>query len=217
MGRKVIAFLGVEGSGKNYQCKQLEKQGYTTIAFADPLRKIAFKLINIPFKEGMKKYDELKQTDLINGFTFRNILEQLGEGIRDYDKNFWIKAVIKEIGNSTKNICISDMRYTNEYIEVCEWCKEHDIEFHAYLCDYHSERYNADNTHASAWLANYLVSKLHKKHMDEIKLDLVKELHYLFNSDTLEKELRSRIGEIKNDRARRQVFNDKKHVDNRTT
>ena len=179
MKKQVIAFLGVEGSGKDFQCKRLVKQGFKKLAFADPLRKIAFKIINVPFKEGMMMYDELKQTNLINGFTFRNILEELGGGVREYDVNFWVKALLKEIEESTQDICISDMRYTNEYILLHDFCKEHGIEFRAFLCDYHSERYNADNKHASARLANYLVDVLGKKDLEEIKIDLVRELDRL--------------------------------------
>ena len=36
----IIAFVGRAGSGKDYQCKLLEKQGYTRFAFAEQIRKI---------------------------------------------------------------------------------------------------------------------------------------------------------------------------------
>ena len=114
--RKVIAFLGFQGSGKDYQCSKLVKCGYRKLAFADPLRKLACKVIGLDFSKAMEQYEELKKTELINGYTFRNILEQLGEGVRDIESNFWIKAVTKEIQGSTKDICISDMRYPNDYL-----------------------------------------------------------------------------------------------------
>ena len=95
--RKVIAFLGFQGAGKDYQCNLLTKQGFRKLSFADPLRKLACKVIGLDFDEAMKKYDELKKTPLINGYTFRNILEQLGEGVREIDSSFWIKAVINDI------------------------------------------------------------------------------------------------------------------------
>ncbi len=174
MVKKVIAFLGFQGSGKDYKCKQLEMQGYRRVAFADALREVAFSMLNIPFNEGMRKYDELKKTELINGFTFRNILEHLGSGIRKYDKDFWVKTILKDIKNSTENICISDMRYVNEYKIISEFCKENNIEFHAYLSDYHSDRYDSNNTHVSAQLASYLVKDLHLQDLQEVTEDMIR-------------------------------------------
>ena len=45
--QEVIAFLGRQGSGKNYQSDRLIKTGYKKLSFADPLRKMACKVIGI--------------------------------------------------------------------------------------------------------------------------------------------------------------------------
>ena len=48
MVRKIIAFAGFQGSGKDYRCQQLVKQGnYKQLAFADALRDIAFSSLSI--------------------------------------------------------------------------------------------------------------------------------------------------------------------------
>ena len=114
--RKVLAFVGVEGSGKDYSCQRLlMTKGFEKAAFADCLRDVAFSTLGIPFNEGMLKYEELKQQELFNGLTFRNILENLGSAVRKYDEDFWARTILTKINNSVKNICISDLRYPNEY------------------------------------------------------------------------------------------------------
>ena len=155
--RKVIAFCGFEQSGKSYSAKRLmTTMGFKHAAFADILRDVAFHTIGMNFQEGMEKYEELKKTDLINGLTFRNILENIGSAIRKYDKDFWARAVVKILDNCTDNICISDLRYTNEYWVVKDYCQKKNIQFKLIFCDYHSANYKDDNPHESAQFARYL-------------------------------------------------------------
>ena len=157
MKRKVIAFCGFQGSGKSYSTKRLlMTRKYKHVAFADALRDCAFHVLGMNYKEGMEKYEELKQTDLFNGLTFRNILENMGSAIRKYDKDFWARTAVKFIGACTENVCISDLRYTNEYWIVKKYCEENDIIFKLVFCDYKSERYVDNNPHESAKLASYL-------------------------------------------------------------
>ena len=159
MTKKIIAFAGRQGSGKSYRCQALEKSGYKNMAFADALRRIAFATLGIPYEWGMEHYDELKQTPLYKNLTFRNILENLGtEGIRKYDNDFWIKCLIKDIEKTPEdtNICISDLRFYNEYKGIKEYCDSKGYEFEFIFCDFHSERYESNNPHASARLANFL-------------------------------------------------------------
>ena len=155
--RKVIAFCGFESSGKGYSCQRLMMtKGFIKTSFANTLREVAFNTIGIPFKEGMKQYDELKKTEIINGLTFRNILENLGASIRKYDEDFWAKGVLKFIKENTKNVCIDDLRYANEYRVIKSYCDKNNIEFRLVFCDYHSETYRDDNPHESAQLARFL-------------------------------------------------------------
>ena len=157
MTREVIAFIGRQGSGKSFNAKKLAKeQGYQKISFADPLRHIAFNVIGMDYEEGMAKYDELKRTELFNGLTFRNILENLGSSVRQYDENFWATALTATIFNSMENVVIDDMRYPNEYFQVKTFCYSQGIEFKAYYCNYKSDVYEESNPHESAGLSNFL-------------------------------------------------------------
>ena len=155
--RKVIAFCGFQGAGKSYSTgRLLMTRKFKHVAFADALRDCTFHVLGMDYKEGMEKYEELKQTDLFNGLTFRNILENLGSAIRKYDKDFWARTAVKFISGCVENVCISDLRYTNEYWILKKYCEENDITFKLVFCDYHSERYVDDNPHESARFARYL-------------------------------------------------------------
>ena len=160
MTRKVIAFAGKAGSGKDYRCSVLVKNhGYVKMAFADALRRVAFATLGMDYNEGMDKYEELKRTKIFGDLTFRNILENLGtEGIRKYDNDFWVKCLINDMEkeNADKDICISDLRFVNEYDKLKKYCDERGYSFELVFCDYHSERYEEVNNHASAQLANFL-------------------------------------------------------------
>lgn len=157
MARKVIAFCGFEQSGKDYSCKRLMlTMGFIKTSFANTLRDVAFSTLGIPFDKGMEKYEELKKTKMYKDLTFRNILENLGSAVRKYDIDFWAKGVLKFIQETPKNVCISDLRYPNEYRVLKKYCETNDIDFKLVFCDYKSEGYRDDNPHESAQLARFL-------------------------------------------------------------
>lgn len=155
--RKLIAFCGFEQSGKDYSCKRLmTTKGFEKVAFADALREISFGILGMTVEEGMKNYEELKSTILFNNLNFRNILENLGSAIRKYDRDFWAKTVLVKVAQTPKDVCISDLRYPNEYRVLKKYCDKNDIDFKLIFCDYKSEKYNDSNPHESAKLARYL-------------------------------------------------------------
>lgn len=178
-----MAFAGVQGSGKDYRCQQLLKQGnYKKMAFADALRKIAFTSLGIKVDKGLENYEWMKANGCIRTIfedgsdvtiNFRKFLEFTGtEGIRSYDNDFWCKCLIKDIDNTDEklNICISDLRFYNEYKYLKEYCDKKGYEFSFVFCDYRSERYQEFNPHASARLANFL-KEIGYADGDEIKDD----------------------------------------------
>ena len=169
----IVGFIGVGGAGKDYQAHLLVDRGYKELAFADALRKIAFSSLNVDYDDGMKNYNYMKTNQCIEikvgenytkKITFRQFLEKLGtEGIRKYDNDFWCNALIKTIkDNNYKKVCISDMRFLNEYNHIKKFADENDYKFKVVFCDYHSDRYDYNNQHASAKLANYFVNKGYK-------------------------------------------------------
>lgn len=181
MTKKIVAFAGLEGSGKNYRCDQLVKQGnYKCMAFADALRRVAFASLGLAVEDYMPQYEWLKANPCITiqledgsskTINFRKYLEYMGtEGIRYYDKDFWAKGLIKDIDETPDeiNICVSDLRFHNEYKYLKEYAEEHGYEFDFIFCDYHSDRYKENNTHASARLAAFL-KEIGYKDGDRIK------------------------------------------------
>lgn len=155
---EVCAFVGVQGSGKGYLCDTLTNEfGFTKLSYADPLREMCFGIIGMPIEDGMKKYTELKSTELFNGLTFRNILENTGTAIRKFDKDFFANAMVSKIKEARTNVCIDDLRYVNEYTVLKDYCDNNGIKLTITMCDYHSDRYDTTNTHASAQLAKYLL------------------------------------------------------------
>lgn len=167
--KEIIAFIGRAGAGKDYQCSLLKEQGFKQLAFATALRKIAFNSIGLTFEEGMGQYDYLKSNDCICitlqdkeqiKINFRTLLELMGtQGIRKYDNDFWCKCLIKELKeNNYKKVCISDMRFKNEYNYLKEFAEENDYKFKVIFCDYKSDRYQTDNNHESARMGNYFAT-----------------------------------------------------------
>ena len=159
MVKQVIAHVGYQGSGKSYACEELIKeQGFKKLSFADCLRSMAFKVLGLKYRDGMKNYTELKSTEIYNGQTFRNILENLGSAIRQHDKDFFARAVVNKIHKDKihTSICIDDLRYVNEYLVLRDYCKQNNIKFTLVFCDYTSDRYDEENQHESTQLSRYL-------------------------------------------------------------
>ena len=167
--KSIFTFIGRAGSGKDFQCTLLEQQGYKKVAFADALRDIASKSIMLNEDELDEYYEWMKLNNCICVKTekmtwwlnFRTFLERLGtQGIRKYDPDFWINCLLKTIkDNQYSKVCISDMRFINEYIKVRDFALKNDYEFKCIFCDYHSDRYQENNNHESARLANKLCEK----------------------------------------------------------
>lgn len=199
MTRKLVAFLGLEGSGKSTNANKLVKDcGFTKLSFADALREMAFKIIGMDFNEGMSKYAELKQTEIYNGQNFRNILENLGSAVREQSPDFWVDSVLNKVSSIEGNICIDDMRYTNEYIKVYNYCVKNNIEFKAYFCNYKSDVYRTDNPHESARLARYLFD-LNYKDLQEVNPDDILSYNSVLNSKKLKEKLKELVGDMKNE------------------
>ena len=160
---KIYAFCGVMGSGKGYSCQQLiDNEDFIQIDFADCLRDMVWKMLDWQ-PENAEEYDLFKKGKFfiprygkING---RLLLQRIGATMREIDPDFWVKQhqakIERAISMGYNNICISDARYKNELESLLSnsWQAEVKITF----CDYHSERYDADNTHESEKMAQRLL------------------------------------------------------------
>lgn len=182
MEKEIIAFIGRAGSGKDYQCKLLEEKGYKHVAFADALRHIAFNVLGLTYEEGMKQYDFLKENACImvatetkgESFNFRRFLELLGtQGIRKYDNDFWCRCLEKEIKDYDK-VCISDMRFLNEYNYMNKFAKDNNYNFKVIFCNYKSDRYQENNLHESAKMGNWFAENGYEDLQEITQVDMFK-------------------------------------------
>lgn len=155
--KKIKCFVGVIGSGKDYQCQQLIKDGYTQIAFADTLRELTWKIFKWEPKSP-EDYEDFKSTlftaagyPSISG---REFLQRLGTDARKLiDENIWVTSINKRISESRSNkICISDMRFRNEFNYITNFSPaKYDIEI--VFTNYKSPRYNSTDSHDSEKMA----------------------------------------------------------------
>jgi hypothetical protein len=115
--KKIIAFCGVIGSGKDYEANKYIDQEYKLINFADALKKILFKTLKIKNIDH-QKYELFKDSHwnpigMFPSVTGRDLL-QLGNYARHIiDENIWVNAWENSIQNESL-IVTSDCRYLNE-------------------------------------------------------------------------------------------------------
>lgn len=180
--RKVIAFCGYQSSGKSYSAKRLMMtMGFIKTSFAEMLRYVTADIAQISYEDLIKNYDKFKKEDIFPNYTGRKLMENIGASVRKYDPDFWAKGVLKFIKETPKNVCIDDLRYSNEYRILKNYCDKNNIEFKLVFCDYHSEDYEDSNQHESTQLARYL------KNLGYTDQDYVDELDIL-NYELLRKK-----------------------------
>ena len=98
-----IALSGLKRSGKDTIGEHLvSKYGFYRYAFADKLKEVAKEL----FPEEFKKTDKPVE-----------LLQWLGDKMRERDPKVWVKYVVRQIGEERgpeDNIVVTDVRYPNE-------------------------------------------------------------------------------------------------------
>lgn len=160
--KKIIkAFIGPLGSGKDYRCSLLIKEGYEKIAFADPLRELAWAILGWapqnPNEYDMFKYEEFHNMiyDELStiSFTGREFLQRLGTDARKIlDSDIWLKAFKKRIEESKHDkFCVSDVRFLNEFEFIKSLGDTYNVEI--IFTNYKSPRYNCTDPHDSEKLA----------------------------------------------------------------
>ena len=113
----IIAISGKKGVGKTSAANYVAKQyGYQKISFSTALKDLA-KHIFPQFTESMLNGElkEVPQTFLNGGGTPREFLEKLGQFLRYWDKDYWLKEIDKVISfNPHRNYVCDDCRFPNE-------------------------------------------------------------------------------------------------------
>lgn len=111
-----IALIGRARSGKDSVAARLvERHGFKRVAFADRLKECALALD--PLIHGTARLSEMVER---NGWDaakshpeVRRVLQHFGQGVREIDPGFWIRAAFPAMLGETR-LVVSDVRYRNE-------------------------------------------------------------------------------------------------------
>ena len=145
---ELTAFVGVIGSGKDYQCQKLRQEGFTQINFADSLRDLAWHIFGwkpkdaneyelfkkkewiLDLPETIDVYSSTDQKTTLEGdipphveMSGRLFLQRLGDGARNIINDLaWVRAFEHKLftlrDQGHKKFCVSDLRYANEFAAV---------------------------------------------------------------------------------------------------
>lgn len=152
----VILLFGVIGSGKTFQQNKYKDLGYVGMEFAEPLKQMASDIT------GKDAFSETFKDP-----AGRALLQKLGSSVRSIDKNFFANALSEKVKNLPPNatVVISDTRYVNE-IAALLYLRHNSvvrakggIRISGILCNYKSDRYDANNSHESEALAQTMLRK----------------------------------------------------------
>jgi len=190
--------IGVMGSGKDTRCNKLVESSYTKLGFADGVRDVAWTALGWKpktpeeYEDFKNNYIRIQQDHMhlvgdaymseiydINSITGRQFLINIGDGFRAYFGNdIWVNGLITKIKRTPNTkFCISDCRYPNEALELYEKF----LKVRYTFCNFKSQRYKADPSIRSEWMACQLIN-LGYKDGDEIKdINLFYDLNTIFN------------------------------------
>jgi hypothetical protein len=117
-----IALCGKAGSGKDTVAAHLvAAHGYTRLAFADPLKEMALEVdpfVQLVGGEAIR----LSRVVQLHGWDrakewcpeIRRTLQHMGQTVRQRDRSFWIRALLRDAVRVPGPIVVTDVRYPNE-------------------------------------------------------------------------------------------------------
>jgi hypothetical protein len=118
-----IALCGKARSGKDTVAAHLvAHHGYTRLAFADPLKDMALSVDPLISFAGCEPF---RLSYLVNRYGWdhakemfpevRRVLQHMGQTVRERDRSFWIRALLRSAVMIDGPIVVTDVRYPNEY------------------------------------------------------------------------------------------------------
>jgi hypothetical protein len=123
MARKVIAFTGLKGSGKDTAATILLVEGYTVIKFADGLKNMLRSLLRsagVPDSEVERWVEgdwKEKECPALRGRSPRYAMQTLGTewGRNIMADDLWTSITRSAMDSVNGNVVITDLRFPNEY------------------------------------------------------------------------------------------------------
>lgn len=122
--RLIGLYSPVAQSGKSEVAKLLNRHGFVTVKFAEPLKAmVRALLVSVgleDFVEDMVEGDLKEQFIQDLGTTPRFLMQTLGTewGRNTVYNDFWVRAALAKVGalqNSGKSVVIDDLRFDNEF------------------------------------------------------------------------------------------------------
>lgn len=180
--KRIYAYIGVIGSGKDYQAR---KHGAPIFDFSDGVREFTFSFLGIDKKLVDREYALFKSSenfinivDIYEPFetrevTGREFLENVGTKMRQYDPDFWAKYCVSKaekliIEESPDLIVFNAVRYPNEASKIIELWEKYDYELTFIFCNYKSDRYEIRD-HESEFFAQTIL-KMGAQHLEVVNL-----------------------------------------------
>lgn len=139
--KKLIAFIGYSGSGKDYEAKE-KFPFYKRINMSDTAKEIVYSQLGI--SENELSYEDMKFYTfwLPNAhFTGRMLMNGLTETINKYDEDFWFKIWQNKVINQDSGVVVTDVRYYSSL----KYLFHSEFDTTIYFADYKSYRYNPQN------------------------------------------------------------------------
>lgn len=146
--KKIIAFIGFEGSGKDYRTNEILKdKSFTRVGMSDAIREMAFKKSNVlpmygePYEQWKKDivyYDK----DSSSRITGRHLLLKVGEGERKKNPYVWSEKWFEKADNLfPKNIVVNDCRFWHEVRSILKLSILNGYEPTFIYCEYKSDKF----------------------------------------------------------------------------
>jgi len=112
--RTIIGLVGFPRSGKDAAADYLvQEHGFTRVAFGDGVKSLLL-ATDKSYKDSLEALEASKNNPEPNT---REKLQNLGEVLRKYDADFWVKTAMEKIKGLPEDakIVITDIRYQNEF------------------------------------------------------------------------------------------------------
>ena len=122
----LIGLAGQAGTGKDTVRAMLEEQGFTGLAFADPIRTMIRELLTSNGIDDRFMDDRAFKETVIHelGVSYRQMAQDLGDWGRNMHPDFWVRIAAAfmddRIDDGDTHFVISDVRFLNE----AEWVRE---------------------------------------------------------------------------------------------
>lgn len=183
MKDKIYCFVGVVGSGKNYQAKLVsEELGTKVFDFSDGVRNYAWKFLGWE-PENDLQYRIFKNSKLMGvDLTGRGFLENVAETMKNLHGNyFWARYTFYQARGFYEETGITPVFNSVRFPIEAVYCLDlgnilkKEVEF--IFTDYHSVEYDNNVNHISEKFAQYILKKYNPSHYTDIT-DIVKNLVY---------------------------------------